>query len=256
MSNIIHVSPSLQQAYNEQYDDSILEWRSLGAKYKAENIIKICHERQYGKVLDCGAGEGSVILHLQQKKFAREMYAIDISDSALCQIKKRNISGLKEALKFDGYNIPYADNFFDLVYCSHVMEHVEHPRILLRELKRVSKSIIFEIPLDYSVNADRSIKHFLSYGHINIFTPTTFRFLLKSEGFMLKDEFYSNMTDDMLRYNWYINMKKPKTFRRELSLLTRKLKLLGRRFRMSPQQYQEYCFNAYTCFSEVAESAG
>ena len=27
------------------------------------------------------------------------------------------------------------------------------------------------------------IQHFLSYGHINIYTPTLFRFLLKSEGY-------------------------------------------------------------------------
>lgn len=253
MNNSVFVSPSLQQAYDEQYDDSILEWRMLGGKYKAENIMKVCGGKSFNKVLDCGAGEGSVMFHLQKSDFAKEMYAIDISDSALRQIHRRNIHGLTVAVKFDGYHIPYADGFFDVVYCSHVIEHVEHPRILLRELKRVSKQVIFEIPLDYSVKADRAINHFLSYGHINIFTPTTFRFLLKSEGFTIKSEYYGIITDDVLRYNWYINMKKPKTFRREFSLLTRKLRFLWRRVWMSKQDYQEYSFTTYTCLSEVVD---
>jgi hypothetical protein len=66
------------------------------------------------------------------------------------------------------------------------MEHVEYERTLLREIKRVSKYQIFEVPVDFSFYVDKKIDHFLSYGHINIYTPALFRFLLKSEKFSIK----------------------------------------------------------------------
>ncbi|HWV33863.1 MAG TPA: hypothetical protein VN038_29610, partial [Dyadobacter sp.] len=50
-------------------------------------------------------------------------------------------------------------------------------------IKRVSKYQIFEVPIDFSFYVDRKLEHFLSYGHINIYTPSLFRFLLKSENF-------------------------------------------------------------------------
>ena len=77
---------------------------------------------------------------------------------------------------------------FNMVYCSHVIEHVEHPRILLREIGRVSEFQVFEIPLDYSCDVNKKVQHFISYGHINIFTPALFKFLLLSEGFEIISE--------------------------------------------------------------------
>ena len=90
---------------------------------------------------------------------------------------------------FDGHHLPYPDDYFDLAYCSHVIEHVEFPRQIIRELKRVSKYQFYEIPIDFSFYVDKKVDHFLSYGHINIFTPALFRFLLHSEGHrVIKDK--------------------------------------------------------------------
>jgi hypothetical protein len=44
------------------------------------------------------------------------------------------------------------------------------------------------VPIDFSFYVDRKANHFLSYGHINIYTPSTFRFLLKSENFMIIED--------------------------------------------------------------------
>ncbi|MCU0439247.1 MAG: class I SAM-dependent methyltransferase [Raineya sp.] len=184
----MEVSNHIKQAYKEQYDASMTEWRNIGAKYKAKNIVDLAKSITFKNVLEVGAGEGSILNWLSEWGFSENLYGVEISESGIEKIQSKNIKNLKEILLFDGYKIPYPDNHFDLVICSHVMEHVEHERVLLREIKRVSKHQIFEVPIDFSFYVDKKFKHFLSYGHINIYTPALFRFLLLSEGFKtLKD---------------------------------------------------------------------
>ncbi len=83
------------------------------------------------------------------------------------------------------------------------MEHVEHERVLLREIKRVSKYQIFEVPIDFSFYVDKKITHFLSYGHINIYTPGLFRFLLMSEKFKIKKDKCCLFEDEENKLKFY-----------------------------------------------------
>jgi len=188
----MELSHSIKESYSQQYSEKGLsEWRTLGAKYKALNIVELAKDLKLEKVLEVGAGDGSILDWLSKWNFNKSLYAIEISQSGLDSIKKKSIEYLKEVLLFNGYEIPYPDNHFDLVICSHVLEHVEHERILLREIKRVSKYQIFEVPIDFSFYLDKKVNHFLGYGHINIYTPSLFRFLLTTENFkVLKDKCY------------------------------------------------------------------
>lgn len=45
--------------------------------------------------------------------------------------------------------LPFRDNTFDYVYCSHVLEHVEDPEKALKELMRVGKRGYIETPSEY-----------------------------------------------------------------------------------------------------------
>jgi len=178
----MEVKNNLQEEYNKQYENGLREWRMLGAKRKAKNIIDITVGRQVNKVLDIGSGDGSVLHWLDNSNFCNDITSVEISDSGIEEIKSLQLKSVKQVIKFDGYHLPFEDDFFDVAMCSHVMEHVEFPRKLIREIKRVSKFQVFEVPIDFSFKVDKKVEHFLSYGHINIYTPQTFRFLLKSEG--------------------------------------------------------------------------
>ena len=184
----MEVSNKVQEAYTNQYDQSIIEWRTAGAKYKAKNIVALSKHIQFDSVLEVGCGEGSILEWLSKWNFSKNLNGLEISESGVEIIKSKKIAHLKDILLFDGYKIPYPDNHFDLIICSHVMEHVEHERILLREIQRVSKHQIFEVPIDFSFSVDKKFEHFMAYGHINIYTPALFRFLLKSEN-------YNTLTD-------------------------------------------------------------
>jgi len=243
------LNSTLDAAYDEQYSGELSEWRELGGKYKARNIVEMCQAHTFRKVLECGAGEGALLEYLDRANIFDELYAIEIAEGGIDGIRKRNLVHLREVLKFDGYRIPYPDKSFDMAYCSHVMEHVEHGRILLRELRRISGFQIFEIPLDYSMDVDRHAQHFLSYGQINIYTPSLFKFLLKTEGFEILDEKFSRITPEVVRYNWYHNMKLKKSIRREFMLKLDPFFQLLRRIRRGRAWYQEFGFSAYTCLT-------
>jgi ubiquinone/menaquinone biosynthesis C-methylase UbiE len=179
------ISKDLKSKYDSQYSDSTEAWRKMGAETKVENIFEISKNLKLSNLIDVGAGDGNVLSLLSEKNFCQNYTAAEISDSAIQQIKKKNIRGLSEIKQFDGYILPFADKQFDVAVCSHVIEHVEHPRNLLREIKRISKHQVFEVPIDFSFRVDKKFRHFNAYGHINIYTPALFNFLLLSEGFEL-----------------------------------------------------------------------
>ncbi len=85
-------------------------------------------------------------------------------------------------IHFDLHDIPLEDNRFDVVFCNHVLEHVEDANQCIKELYRVMKPGgwgIMQVPLDYTRETtyeDPSItspeereKHFWQKDHVRLF---------------------------------------------------------------------------------------
>ncbi len=85
-------------------------------------------------------------------------------------------------LHFDLHEIPLEDNRFDVVFCNHVMEHVEDPIQCMKELYRVMKKggwALMQVPQDFNRDItyeDASIKspkerekHFWQKDHLRLF---------------------------------------------------------------------------------------
>ena len=212
------ISTNVKAAYDGFYEKHDAAWRMLGAKYKAQHIIDVCKGYTFNTVLEVGAGDGSILKLLSEQGFAPGYDAVEISDSGVAAIKKAGIKNLRSVQEFDGYKLPFADDSFDLIILSHVLEHVEHERLLLRELKRVAKMFVIEVPLDHRPGVDKRIKHFLAYGHINIYTPTSLRYLLQTEGFEVIGDLTSMIEPEVTRFNTYINQKKSKNLLTELKI--------------------------------------
>lgn len=205
------VSSGLKNAYDDFYKGKDDEWRLLSAKYKAQNIKDVAGN-QFKKILEVGAGDGSILKYLDEWQFAPELHALEISESGVDQINNRQLQNLKSVQVFDGYRIPFADDEFDLVILSHVLEHVEFERMLLREIRRVSQNVVIEVPIDYRYGVDKRMKHFLAYGHINMYTPSSLRFLLQSEGFKIVSDKISIIEPEVTKFNTFVNQKKNKNF--------------------------------------------
>ncbi|MDB4924290.1 class I SAM-dependent methyltransferase [Mucilaginibacter sp.] len=204
-------SDNLKTAYNSFYENNDETWRMLGAKYKVGHILEVSKGYTFNKVLEVGAGDGSILKLLAGKNFAPEYHAVELSASGAERIRERNIPGLRSVQEFDGYHLPFDDDSFDLIILSHVLEHVEHERMLLREIKRVAKMCIIEVPRDYRAGVDTRIKHFLAYGHINVYTPTSLRYLLYTEGFEVVNDLADMIAPEVTKFYTYITLKKSKT---------------------------------------------
>ncbi len=246
------LSEDVKSAYNEFYTNNDVAWRMLGAKFKATNIIEVCQSIAPKKVLEVGAGDGSILHYLNERNFGEELYALEIAQSGVDQIRKRNLNRLKEVKTFDGYKIPYPDDSFDLIILAHVLEHVEHERVLLRELKRVAKHIVVEVPKDYRFGVDNRMKHFLDYGHINMYTPTLLRFLLKSEGLDIIADRVSMTTPEVNYFNEFVNKKSPKSVikKAKITLEYNIKRTLGS---MLGKKKQEQFANAYTVLTRKSD---
>jgi len=181
------VDESLIAMYSNYYEsDDILQKRKITAVQTLEHIQAVLNGHLPGKLLDVGCGEGSLMEQMSHKKFADKLYAVEVSKSGVETTRSKNIPELVEILEFDGYQIPYPDKFFDLAVSIHVLEHVEHERLFITELKRVSNHIVIEVPLEHTIRVSEAMKLGQQYGHINFYTVDTFANLLNTCGLKIE----------------------------------------------------------------------
>lgn len=189
----------LKDNYNDFYKNDESKWRWLGAVNKADNIISICKNLPIKSIVEIGAGEGSLLKRLSEMNFGQELYAFEISSEAIEIIKSKPIPRLKECLLFDGYNIPYNNKQFDLSILSHVVEHVEYPRKLIYEAKRISKYVFIEVPLEDNL---RLPVDFISdeVGHINFYSQKTIRRLIQTCNLKVLNQKTVNVSKDVYKF--------------------------------------------------------
>lgn len=96
-------------------------------------IIGACQNAQ--TILDVGCGDGLKLEILGNS--ATKKYGCDVSQLAVGLAKKRIPTGNFQVAA--GEKLPYSDARFDRVMCLFVLEHVENPEEVLREIIRVTQ---------------------------------------------------------------------------------------------------------------------
>jgi len=174
----LEVSRQLRQKFDHYYD-TVREGRPLGAIDKVASIISLCGGYPHGKILEIGCGEGSVLARMAAVGFGEALYGLEISRSGVEAVARRGIGPLVECRVYDGYDIPYPDRSFDLAILTHVVEHLEYPRKLLREAARVAGYVFVHVPLqdNFWLPQDYGQK---KGGQINVYSQKTIRHLLQS----------------------------------------------------------------------------
>lgn len=185
--------------YEGYYTDELDRKRDLTAIETMRHIRQLVGNKTYGAIVDVGAGQGGLIGLLHQEGRARQYTALEISGSGIEKIQLRNLPGVK-AVPFDGYHTDFPDKTFDLAVSVHVVEHVEHERLYLQELRRISRQAIIEIPLELTANVRKVMSIMAPYGHINFYTRATAENLLRTSGLEISAAVVNTYTPELDRY--------------------------------------------------------
>lgn len=174
-----------------QYDRGNLD------KYRSRNPIKqflikkldrkilfilnklVSDKKRVYHILDAGCGEG-FLTDLIYKNFKNvEITGLECVQEALDIAKRMN-----DKICFQQgniYRMPYEDSAFDIVICSEVLEHLQHPNRALRELERVSGiALLLTVPDEpwFCLGNLLALKNIQSLGnpagHINHWTYSGF----------------------------------------------------------------------------------
>ncbi len=193
-----------QDLYAGYYSNAerLLAKREISAVQSVDCMINAIGDFVPRSLLDVGAGDGNVLAQLDSRRYCAELYAVEISSSGVDAIKSRRLSLLRDVQLFDGYRIPHPDKHFDLAIAIHVLEHVEHERLFLREINRVARRAFIEVPLEHGFRIQRSIDSGKKYGHINFYTRETLHSLLDSSGLRVID---SRVVASSLRYEQHLS---------------------------------------------------
>ncbi len=110
-------------------------------------------------------------------------------------------------IHFDLHKAPFEDNSFDVIFCNHVLEHVENADICMKELYRIMNKGgwgIFQVPLDVTrektyedksiiTEADREL-HFWQKDHLRLF-GLDYKDKLQNAGFtVIVDDYVNTLT--------------------------------------------------------------
>jgi SAM-dependent methyltransferase len=114
-------------------------------------------------------------------------------------------------IHFDLHKAPFDDNSFDVIFCNHVLEHVEDANQCMRELYRIMKPGgwgIFQVPLDTTRETtyeDKSITspeqrelHFWQKDHVRLF-GLDYKDKLAAAGFKVTvDNFVNTLSPELV----------------------------------------------------------
>ncbi len=121
----------------ERKKEKKVDYAKKGTRvYEASCLVNDCD-----KILDVGCGDGAIYSLIKEK--CKNYYGIDISKTALSQIKDKKVN--TKVVNINEQKLPFQDNFFDYVVCLDVIEHVFDPVNLVDELFRVTQKEGFVI---------------------------------------------------------------------------------------------------------------
>jgi len=131
---------SVARRYDRWYET---RWGRYADQRQRQLLVHMCEPQPGEQVLDVGCGTGRYLQWFAE--MGLDPTGVDNSDE-MVQVARQRLAGSGEegrALLADGTDLPFADNSFDLVTAITVLEFVEEPVALIREMLRVSRDRIF-----------------------------------------------------------------------------------------------------------------
>jgi SAM-dependent methyltransferase len=107
------------------------------------NAVQKCAPQFNGHLLDVGCGRKPYREFLLSNHYITQYTGLDIEAAIVYE------DGVKPDFTWNGMEMPFADNTFDTLMATEVLEHCPHPHLIVKEMKRVLKPgglIFFTVP--------------------------------------------------------------------------------------------------------------
>lgn len=124
------------------------------------------------RILDLGCGDARSLDVFRRRDPSVDWTGIDIADSPAA--RQRTSAGGSFAV-YDGVEIPFGPESFDMVYSKHVLEHVRRPLEVLRQVRRTLR------PGGYYAGSVSQLEPYHGHSFWN-FTPLGFKEVIEEAG--------------------------------------------------------------------------
>ncbi len=150
---------------------------------RIELLDLIPNKLKNGNLLEIGAGRGNTLVYAKENSYAKYIYGVELCkiDNSFQKSKKIDhflIADIEET------ELPYSENFFDVIICGDVLEHLVDPYTVLETIKRYLKDdgvLIVSLPniREISVMKDIFFRGDFKYADSGILDKTHLRFFCK-----------------------------------------------------------------------------
>lgn len=111
----------------------ILSIGDSGRKELVDRIVEVAEVRKNCKFLDIGSSDGILTLRFGKKIEAKDIFGVDLDPPIV------------KGIKFTGCDLdqckrlPFKDEYFDVILCNQVAEHLISPDTIFKEIRRLLK---------------------------------------------------------------------------------------------------------------------
>lgn len=134
------LEPEVMDTWEDAVEYDSMDFTEVNTAF-AERALELAPAE--GLVLDAGTGTARIPILLVQHRPTLRIWAIDLSENML-KLGKKNIDEagvdhLVKLRKVDAKELPYPDDYFEMVVSNSIVHHLPDPLPFLKEVNRVTK---------------------------------------------------------------------------------------------------------------------
>lgn len=172
--------------------------------FRLKKALKILKDTLSGeKVLDFGCGAGRFARAFKNQRPDLQVYGCDISGEAINKAKQANDGVVYEKTEINRCT-DYAGAFFHNIFVFDVLEHVDNPKEVLLDLKRILKNdgtLFLQVPCEKDwlslwcwldkVGLKKDLTRKFA-GHVNFWSRKELNKLILEAGFKIEKRYYAD----------------------------------------------------------------
>jgi len=149
------------------------------------DLISLLPHNPNQKILEIGMGGGDTLVHIKQHRLASEVVGIDIVELPGSNQQNPLINKIF-FIDLDKEDLPFDDNYFDVIIAGDVLEHLIDPWLTMQKLNKVLKidgHLLVSLPNIRDIYALYPLifKGRFTYTSQGIFDKTHMRFFCKKD---------------------------------------------------------------------------